>query len=260
MLVPDALPPVLAPDEPPPFEVVNPDGASGLFLICDHASHRLPRALGTLGLRPEQILEHIGWDIGAAQVARRLSSLLDAPLVLSGYSRLAIDCNRPPHVASSIPTLTGGVPVPGNIDLDDRSRQARQDALFWPYHRAIEALLARRPRPAALLSVHSFTPTFPGQVRPWPVGVVFGQDRHLAGLFFDQLRADDPALLVGDNEPYQVTPDSDYGVPNYGEKRGVPAMLLEIRQDGIADDEGAHAWADRIARAYRALEPRIQRP
>jgi predicted N-formylglutamate amidohydrolase len=89
---------------------------------------------------------------------------------------------------------------------------------------------------------------------------VYGQERHLAGLFFDQLRADDPALLVGDNEPYQVTPDSDYGVPNYGEKRGVPAMLLEIRQDGIASDEGAHAWAARIARAYRALEPRIQRP
>ncbi len=250
---------MLSPDEPPPFEVVNPDGASGLFLTCDHASPLLPRALGTLGLRPEQILDHIGWDIGAARVARRLSTLLDAPLVLSGYSRLAIDCNRPLHVPSSIPAETGGIPVPGNAHLDEDQRRARQEALFWPYHRAIEALLARRPRPLALISVHSFTPTFPGQVRPWPVAVVYGQDRHLAGLMFDQLRADDPSLLVGDNEPYQVTPGSDYGVPTYGEQRGVPALLLEIRQDGIASEEGALAWADRIARAYLAFEPKIRR-
>jgi predicted N-formylglutamate amidohydrolase len=250
---------MLTPDEPPPFEVVNPDGSSGLFLLCDHASHRLPRALGDLGLRPDQLVDHIGWDIGAAAVARQLSAALDAPLVLSGYSRLAIDCNRPPGTPSSIPVVTGGVPVPGNQNLPESAIQARQEALFWPYHRAISALLDRRPRPLALLSVHSFTPHFPGQVRPWPVAVVYGQDRRLASLFLDEFRRDDPSLLVGDNEPYRVTPEGDYGIPTYGEARGIPAMLLEIRQDGIATEQGAMAWAARVTRVYRAIEQAIPR-
>ena len=120
------------------------------------------------------------------------------------------------------------------------------------------SLLADRT-PRALISVHSFTPSFPGQERPWPVSVVYGKDRHLAGLFYDQLRVDDPSLLVGDNEPYQVTPETDYGIPTYGEQKGIPALLLEIRQDGIASQEGALAWADRIARAYLAIEPKIRR-
>lgn len=248
---------MLAPDEPAPFEIVNPEGRSALFLICDHASHRLPRTLRTLGLQPEQIQEHIGWDIGAAHVARHLSSLLDAPLVLSGYSRLAIDCNRPIHAASSIPMLTGGVRIPGNEGLSEEQRKQRQDTLFWPYHRAIEGLLQRRNKPRALLSVHSFTPHFPGQIRPWPIAVVYGQDARLAHLFREELLRDDPSLLVGDNEPYRVTQESDYGIPNYGEKRSIPALLLEVRQDGIATVEDAQRWAERIAKVYRAVELRL---
>jgi predicted N-formylglutamate amidohydrolase len=244
---------MLEPDEPPSFEVVNPEGSAGLFLICDHASARMPRALGTLGLTSAQIQEHIGWDIGAALVARRLSSLLDAPLVLSGYSRLVIDCNRPVDVPSSIPVVTGGVAVPGNEGLSDEQRRQRQETFFWPYHRAIGALLERRPKPTALLSVHSFTPDYPGQVRPWPVAMLYGRDRRLAGLMIDELQRH--GFLVGDNEPYRVTPTSDVGVPSYGERLGVPAALVEVRQDGITTPEGAAAWADRLAQVYRAVEP-----
>lgn len=246
---------MLQPDEPPAFTVINPDGPSDVFLLCDHASPRLPRGLGTLGLRPGQVLEHIGWDIGAADMARRMAERLDAPLVLSGYSRLVVDCNRPPGVASSIPEVTGGVEVPGNRGLSEEEARRRVEAFFWPYHRAIEGLLARRPKPAALLSVHSFTPSFPGQVRPWPVAMLYGNDRRLAGLMIDQLRAQ--GLLVGDNEPYRVTPGSDYAIPNYGEARGVPAALIEVRQDGIDTREGAVAWADRLVDAFLAVRPAL---
>lgn len=249
---------MLDPDEPPPFEVVNADARGDVFLICDHASHRLPRRLGSLGLAPGQITEHIGWDIGAAKVARRLSELLDAPLVLSGYSRLAIDCNRPPGAPTSVVEVTGGVTVPGNAGVGADERQAREDALFWPYHRAISALLDRRPPPRALLSIHSFTPDFPGQVRPWPVAMLYGRDRRLAGLLLDELTAQ--GWMVGDNEPYRVTDGGDYGVPVYGEKRQTPAVLVEIRQDGIVTDEGALVWADRVAAAYRAVAPRLPSP
>lgn len=248
-------PRLLEPDEPPPFEVVRPSGSSRALLICDHASSRLPRALGDLGLSDADRHSHIGWDIGAANVARSLSGLLDAPLVLSGYSRLAIDCNRPPDVAASIPAVTCEIAVPGNVGLDDEARRARQDALFWPYHRAIEALLASRRAAAVeteVLSIHSFTPSLYGVDRPWHVGLLYGNDASLARAFMAELGRD-PAIVVGDNEPYRVTPTTDYGVPVYGEQASRPAVLVELRQDLVADDSGALRWAERLATAYRNI-------
>lgn len=247
---------MLLPDEPPAFEVVNPHGASRALVLCDHASPLMPRALGTLGLDPSQLLEHIGYDIGAAHIARRLSALLDAPLVLSGYSRLAIDCNRPLAAPSSIPAVTCGVRVPGNEGLSQAQRDARAEACFWPYHRAIEALLDARPRPRAVLSVHTFTPDMPGEDRPWPIAMLWGKDRTLAGLFIDELRARH-GLLVGDNQPYRITDGGDYSVPAYAERRGVPGVLIEVRQDGARTAQDAHLWAERLAEIYLAIEPRL---
>src|SRR5690606_38198156 len=100
----------------------------------------------------------IGWDPGAAEVARGLAAELDAPLVLSGYSRLVIDCNRPLDNPQAIPAQSGGVAVPGNHALSPQERAMRIAALYRPYHRAIDRLLdARGRRPTVLLSIHSFT-------------------------------------------------------------------------------------------------------
>jgi predicted N-formylglutamate amidohydrolase len=99
---------LLGSDEPPPVELVNDGGRSSAVLVCDHASNRVPQQLGTLGLDAAQLADHIGWDPGAAEVARRLSTLLDAPLVLSGYSRLVIDCNRPLRSTGSIAEESDG--------------------------------------------------------------------------------------------------------------------------------------------------------
>lgn len=249
--------PLLAADEPPPFEVVNPAGVSRYLLLCDHATSRMPRAFGTLGLPPEEALTHIGWDIGAADVARRLSALLDAPLVLSGYSRLAIDCNRPPGAAASIPAVTCEVIVPGNAEVSGLERDQREEELFWPYHHAIERLLEGRDAHGAasiILSVHSFTPSLYGKARPWHVGVMYGNDRRLASAFLAAF-ADEPHLVVGDNEPYHVTDASDYGVPVYAERAGRLGLLLEIRQDLAGTLEGARRIAEIVARVgLSALE------
>jgi predicted N-formylglutamate amidohydrolase len=241
---------LLAPDEPPAFEVVNPAGVSRYLLLCDHASHRMPRALGTLGLPESGRLSHIGWDIGAADVARELSSMLDAPLVLSGYSRLAIDCNRPPGTAASIPAITCEIAVPGNADVSGMQRDQREAELFWPYHHAVERVLAERDARGAasiVLSVHSFTPSLYGQPRPWHVGVMYGQDRRLAAAFIEAFSSE-PELVVGDNEPYHVTDASDYGVPVYAERPGRLGLLLEIRQDLIGRPEGARRMAEIVAK------------
>ena len=132
---------LLGADEPDPFELINPEGRSELVLFCDHAGNRVPACLNNLGLSDEQLASHIGWDPGAALLAKGLASLLDAPLLLSNYSRLVIDCNRHPTAADSIPAKSDGTVIPGNAALREEDAQLRRSSLFDPYHDAIRKLL-----------------------------------------------------------------------------------------------------------------------
>jgi len=246
-------------DEPPAVEVINAEGSSSAVLVCDHASNRVPRRLANLGLKSAHLADHIAWDPGAAEVARRLSAHLDAPLVLSGYSRLVVDCNRLPSHADSIPKQSAGVPIPGNNGLGPEDREIRIEALFQPYHHAITRLLdGRSHRPNLFLSVHSFTPVLGGTRRPWPIGVSYGRrNPRLARLMRDALtRSTHEGVdnIVGDNEPYPIENNIDYTIPVHGEDRGLPHVMIEIRQDGIRTAEEAAAWAARLAEAYLLIE------
>lgn len=246
--------PLLGDDEPPPVELINVDGTGSAVLVCDHASNRVPKRLGTLGLNADQLAEHIGWDAGAAEVARCLATELDAPLVLSGYSRLVIDCNRPLHNPGSIAEQSAGVPVPGNQQLTLDAKEARIDGLFRPYHRAIDRLLdGRSHRPTLLLSIHSFTPVLHGQRRPWQIGVSHWRKRGFAALLLGALKrhAD---IIIGDNQPYPIEEDVDYTIPVHGEGRGLPSVMIEIRNDGIRTITDVATWAARLAEAYRLIE------
>jgi predicted N-formylglutamate amidohydrolase len=246
---------LLAADEPAAVRVLNADGAGSAVLVCDHASNRIPRRLGTLGLGYPELADHIAWDPGAADVALCLSHHLDAPLVLSGYSRLVIDCNRPLESGESITEQSAGVRVPGNRALAPGDRATRIDGLFRPYHEAIAQLLDRRAgQPSLLLSIHSFTPELDGQRRPWDIAMSYGRDRRLAALLLDALKAK-AKLVVGDNEPYPVDDAIDYTIPVHGEARELPHVLVEIRQDGIATPADAAAWAVRLAETYAQVEP-----
>jgi predicted N-formylglutamate amidohydrolase len=248
-----AAEPLLRADEPPAVEIVNANGNGRAVLLCDHASRRVPARLGTLGLDPAQLSDHIAWDPGAAEVAHRLSGHLDAPLVLSGYSRLVIDCNRPLSSPESIPGSSAGVPIPGNRGLSPEDRRIRVKGLFKPYHDAISRLLeGRSGHPTVLLSIHSFTPVLHGHRRPWQIGVSHWRDPHLAKLLIGALgRAGD--LAIGDNEPYPIEEDIDYTIPRHGEGRGLPSAMIEIRQDGIQTEAGVAAWAARLAEVYRLI-------
>jgi predicted N-formylglutamate amidohydrolase len=61
-------------------------------------------------------------------------------------------------------------------------------------------------------------------------------------------------LTVGDNEPCPIEDDIDYTIPHHGEGRGLPFVMIEIRQDGIRTEAGAAAWAERLADAYRLIK------
>jgi predicted N-formylglutamate amidohydrolase len=244
----------LEPDEPDPVTLDNEAGRSVFFLTCDHAGRAIPRRLDRLGLPEHETRRHIAWDIGIGAVGRQLSRLLDAAVVLQTYSRLVIDCNRDPKVPSSIPEISEVTEIPGNRGLTETARTARINAIFRPYHGSIAAALDRRAaasRASVLVALHSFTPVFKGVVRPWHAAVLYNRDMRLARPLFKLLSAE-AGLVVGDNQPYAVSDLTDYTVPVHGERRGLPHVEIEIRQDQITDTAGQTIWAERLARLLPA--------
>ncbi|MEO6366763.1 MAG: N-formylglutamate amidohydrolase [Steroidobacteraceae bacterium] len=245
---------LIAADEPAPFRVVREHGQSPFLLICDHAGSRVPRSLDSLGVPALDLQRHIAWDIGAAAVTELLAERLDAFAILQTWSRLVIDCNRPPGSAQSILQLSEATPIPGNVAVSSADVLARERAIFRPYHDRINAELDLRKaqqRRTILIAVHSFTPRFHGQQRPWHAGLLYNRDRRFAGPLLRVLRVlrADPGLVVGDNEPYAVSDDTDYTIPVYGEQRGLPHVGIELRQDLITEAPGQREWAERLAHA-----------
>jgi predicted N-formylglutamate amidohydrolase len=242
----DAL---LTADDPPPFETFAEHGGGPFVLTCDHAGHVLPRRVASLGVSAAELTRHIAWDIGAAGLARALSARLDAFLILQTYSRLLIDVNRPPGAPDSIVALSERTHIPGNVDLSAEAAAQRCREVFEPYHDRIASEVDRRVAagmPTILVALHSFTPRFKDVDREWHAGVLYGRDDRVARIVLQHLRADGQ-LVVGDNQPYAVSDDTDYTVVTHAERRGLPYVELEIRQDLLADAAGQRAWAERIA-------------
>jgi predicted N-formylglutamate amidohydrolase len=254
MIVLDAS--LLAADEPTPWHIERPEGPSPWFLICDHAGTRIPRRLGTLGLNPTALASHIAWDIGAAAVACGLGAALNATVILQPYSRLVIDCNRPPHSIDAIISLSESTTIPGNLAVSPTEAAAREQEIFVPYHTRICELLderLQRGQPTLIIALHSFTPVYLGVARPWQVGVLYNRDARLAHVLAQALIAEGD-LVVGDNEPYAVGDETDYAIPRHGEARGLAHVELEIRQDLIADAAGQTAWIQRLTRLLGSIE------
>lgn len=237
-------------DEPPPTSISGTGGRSPFLLVCEHANRRLPRKLGDLGLNETDLRRHIAWDIGAAQVAKRLSDELDATLILQNYSRLVIDCNRSTDRPDAIPIISELTEIPGNQNLTSAEISARVEEVYEPFQRAVsDELDARRQsgRASILVAIHSFTPVFKGAVRPWHVGLLYNRDGRLGRSLFDVMQ-DDRDLTIGINEPYAISDETDFTIPVHGERRGILHIEFEIRQDLIEVEEGQQDWAKRLSR------------
>lgn len=244
-------------DEPGPVVVERPDSTSPYVFICDHYGNRIPRKLGKLGVHDDDLQRHIAWDVGVAGMAEEFARRFDAPLVKQTYSRLVIDCNRPLDSPTSIPEVSEDTDIPGNCDLSPEEVTARRQEIFAPYHDAITSLLDRRlaaGQPTILLALHTFTPVYHGEKRPWHIGLLYNRDARLARLFL-QLLAEDETLCLGDNQPYTVDDFSDYSIPVHGERRGIPHLLFELRHDMVEQESDQYRWAHRLAGSLeRALE------
>ncbi len=237
---------VLSEGEQNPFALVNGEGKSPYVLVCEHASNVLPRKLGTLGLAAEDLQKHIAWDIGAEGVARLLSRLLDAPLALQRYSRLAYDCNRPPDSDGAIPAMSETTAVPGNTGLSPAGKMARVEGIYRPFHDGLAHVLDLRAcagRETSLVTIHSFTKVYRGKERAVELGLLFDRDARIA----DKLIKAFPKVDVRLNEPYGPKDGVLHTLNLHAAPRGLKSIMIEIRNDFIANERGQNEWAQRLA-------------
>jgi len=218
-------------------EVFNRRGAGPFVLACDHASNRIPAEFGTLGLPPALLQEHIAWDPGAREVAERMARLLDAPLILPRVSRLVHDCNRPEGSAEAIPVRSDIHAIPGNQDLTPEQRQDRGRRFYAPFHDALREIIGSKvsSRSAAILvTVHSFTPVYQGQVRTLELGILHDEDARFADAMLGIARQKGD-LSVSRNEPYGPEDGVTHTLCHQALPLGLLNVMLEIRNDLISD-------------------------
>lgn len=233
-----------------PVIVLNPLGKSQIVLVCEHASCRIPRSLGTLGLSESDLGRHFAWDIGAESVARKLSAALDSPLILQRYSRLVYDCNRPPESPDAMPVMGELTPIPGNEGLSARQRLERIESIYRPFHAAVSAVLDARAageRLAILVTIHSFTPVFKGNRRNLHLGILHDRDSRFADRMLSVLgRTSD--VVVRRNEPYGPKDGVCHTLNLHAGVRGLLNVMIEIRNDLIETENGQTEWAERLAK------------
>lgn len=237
---------LLLADEESPLIAANENGRSPYVLICEHASKRLPRRLGTLGLPAADLERHIAWDIGAENVARLLSRLIDAPLMLQRYSRLAYDCNRPPEAPDAIPEVSEVTAIPGNRKLPAEDRLARVREIYRPFHDGISALLDKRSASGVrsiVVSIHSFTPVYKGKERKVELGILHDRDTTLSSRLIKSFPNIDARL----NEPYGPKDGVLHSLNMHGWLRGLRHAMIEIRNDLITTERGQDEWAQRLS-------------
>ena len=232
--------------EESPFIAVNEQGRSPFVLICEHASNTMPKALGTLGLPEAELTRHIAWDIGAEKVARLLSRLMDAPLLLQRYSRLAYDCNRPPESPDAIPEVSELTTIPGNRKLSPEDRLARTREIYRPFHDGVSAVLDARAaggQKSHVVSIHSFTPVYKGKPRSVELGILHDRDTSLSSKLIKSFPNVDARL----NEPYGPKDGVLHTLNLHGFARGLQHAMIEIRNDLVATERGQDEWAQRLS-------------
>lgn len=226
------------------WEAIAGDAATGLLLIGDHASNRVPADID-LGIASGLLDLHIAIDLGVAAVAAALNKRTGMPAILGGVSRLVVDLNREEDAPHIIPIASDGHAIPGNALAHD-GRQARIGRFWHPYHHEIAGRIAGH-RPRLLVSLHSFTPALesdPAQKRPWQIGILYNRDDRAARIAIPALEA--AGVIVGDQLPYSGKL-LNATMNRHGEANGIAYLGIEMRQDLVADEAGVERMADILA-------------
>lgn len=240
---------------PDPFEIIQGDYDRGMVLVADHAMNSLPPAYGTLGLPDSAFSRHIAYDIGIEALTRKLARTLGIPAVMSCFSRLLIDPNRGEDDPTLIMKISDGAIIPGNHPITQQEWNNRLDHFHRPYHRAVDTVITRCADASGaapfVISLHSFTPFWKTAARPWHAGILWDSDHRAVVPLLEALRAPGD-IIVGDNEPYDGALKGDC-MYRHCHRTGIPHVLLEVRQDLIADDAGTDSWATRLAPVFARM-------
>lgn len=229
--------------------VENAGGKSDVILICEHAGRQLPGFIGSLGVDDEVMSSHIAWDLGAAELSRILSEIVDAPLIMQRYSRLVYDCNRSFEAVDAIVERSDDVFIPENSGLSASQRQKRHDMVYQPFFQAvtdiIENLMASG-RPPVIVTIHSFTPVYKGVRRTVELGILHDSDTRLADSLLSLTQEVD-GYRAARNEPYSAEDGVTHTLITHGIKNKLPNVMLEIRNDLLSDTSAQETWAKRLA-------------
>jgi predicted N-formylglutamate amidohydrolase len=232
-----------------PVAVYNGGGSGPFVITCDHASNHVPSAFGGLGLEAADLLRHIAWDPGALGVSKEMSKRLGAPLVSGAVSRLVIDCNRPLDAPDLIAEMSEATAIPGNAGLSAEQRNARIADFYKPFHAAVDYAVGHKTARGlfpGVIAVHSFNPVYKGVSRPWEIAVIHDDDDAWAHGIVDRLQSLG-GLNVGLNEPYSPKDRVYHTLERHARSRGLPAVMIEIRNDEIADQKSQRRWGGLLA-------------
>jgi predicted N-formylglutamate amidohydrolase len=225
-------------------EEIDGDFDGRLVFTCEHASAHLPEPWRW----PEEdrwvVDTHWASDIGAAAFTRRVAQLMNAPAVLSGFSRLLIDPNRPLDSDTLFRQNADGRTVHLNEALLDAERARRIDRFYHPYHAAVSAMV-ERSRGDTVFSIHTFTDTYEGDARVLELGVLFDHDEEPAQRLVRHLEAAGFHALA--NEPWSGKAGLAYSPVRHAREFGRRALEIEARQDLIVDDSFAARLAAALA-------------
>ncbi len=236
--------PLLGANDPAPFDILNEGGKAKCILICEHSGGAVPESLSHLGLSSQDFDKHFALDIGVRHLTSQLSGLLDAPAILANFSRLVIDLNRRVDHPTAFVTNAEGRPIPGNMGMTPEDRLCRTAEIYIPFHKKIESMISgfiAQDIVPVVISIHSFSPVFFKQIRPWDLGVLWVQDPRLPVPVIEHFRKKD--FCVGDNEPYDARVLRGTTINHHADARGFPNALFELRNELIDTDEKGAQWA-----------------
>ena len=235
------------------INTLNEYKESNFLIICDHASNHIPDEYKNLGLKKEILTTHIAYDLGVKEVATYLSKQLKCPLVMSDFSRLLIDANRGIDDPTLIMKISDGKIIRGNEGIsflkNCNEKKHRVASYYNIYHNKISEIISRLLKKnifPAIISIHSFTPSFGGNKRSTELGILWDSDNRLPDIFFSYLNKNHKDIIVGNNKPYSGRMKND-SLYRHGTKQGLANILIEIRQDLIIDSAKQKEFSKLIA-------------
>ncbi len=241
---------LLAESEGSAAELINPNGKAPIVLICEHASNFIPASLNNLGLDAEGLVSHAAWDIGAYEMACKMSELLDAPLIASRVSRLVYDCNRSPESGIGIPSKSEKVEVPGNKNLTEAQINNRIESVYKPFHELINKTihdpkrltLSKQHVSPAIITLHSFTPIYFDEVRTVEIGLLHDKDDRLAKPMMREAKKQ-TKLNTEFNAPYSPTDNVMHTVNEHALEQGFLNVMIEVKNDLLSNSSDINSIA-----------------